>query len=77
MMDIDYLPMPEEASTVTFTEYPEAGWIGVCTTFNCEGDKGVTETARGVMLNYEYDASVYYFIYYVTSDAYTSWDEEA
>lgn len=66
--------MPEEATTVTFTEYPSAGWIGWCSVHGCDGG---SETAKGVMLNYEYDTSSYHFVYYITSDAYSSWDEES
>jgi hypothetical protein len=55
---------------VTFSEYPPAGWIGWCTDV-CTNN-GVT--ARSVLLDYDYDASVYYFVYYVTNDAGESMD---
>jgi hypothetical protein len=59
------IDQPEEASTVTFTSYPPKGWVGYCSTPNCEG-----QTPAGIVTGYEYNAQYYYFVFYATADAY-------
>jgi len=64
-----YIPQPQEAGadagmTVTFADYPPAGWIGYCTVANCDG-----QTPSGIVTGYAYNADYYYFVFYATSDA--------
>ena len=59
------IDQPGEASTVTFTSYPPKGWVGYCSTPNCEG-----QTPAGIVTGYEYNAQYYYFVFYATADAY-------
>lgn len=63
-----YMPAAPQGTMVTFTEYPPAGYLAWCLHENCQ-DNGVEYHATGVTLGYEYDASVYYFVYYATTDA--------
>jgi len=49
---------------VTFNDYPPAGWVGYCESENCEG-----EEPTGMIINYAYDVSVLYFVFYATSDS--------
>lgn len=61
-----YIDRAEAGSgqTVTFTEYPVYGWLGYCTSEECEG-----EEPRSVVTGFTYDATETYFVYYATSDA--------
>merc|ERR1712110_1169509 len=60
-----YVPKPDSAVTVTFDSYPPKGWLGWCSTENCEG-----QAATAIQTGYEYNTDYYYFVYYATGDAY-------
>lgn len=64
------IPQAEAGTYVNFDSYPPAGWIGWCTDV-CTNN-GVVP--KSIILNYDYDASIYYFVYYVTNDVAESFD---
>lgn len=62
-----YIDRPEEATTVTFTEMPLYGWLGKCYNEGCAGE---TEVPTGITTGYAYNTDDWWFVYYLTEDAF-------